>query len=42
MMAYGLPALPTPAEVETLAEAWRPHRTTASRYLWRWLAATPA
>jgi DNA-3-methyladenine glycosylase II len=42
MLAYGLPALPTPAEVETLAEAWRPHRTTASRYLWRWLAATPA
>jgi DNA-3-methyladenine glycosylase II len=42
MLAYGLPALPSPAEVEERAEAWRPHRTTACRYLWRWLAAMPA
>jgi DNA-3-methyladenine glycosylase II len=33
--AYGLPALPKPAEMETLAAPWRPHRGMASRYLWR-------
>jgi DNA-3-methyladenine glycosylase II len=39
---YGLPELPAPAEIEALAEPWRPHRTTACRYLWRSLAAMPA
>ncbi|HET6986337.1 MAG TPA: DNA-3-methyladenine glycosylase 2 family protein [Kribbella sp.] len=34
--AYGLPGLPTPAEVERLAEPWRPYRTLASIYLWQW------
>jgi DNA-3-methyladenine glycosylase II len=33
--AYGLAALPLPAEVETLALKWRPYRTVASWYLWR-------
>jgi len=41
-LAYGLPALPTPAELTALAEPWRPHRTAACRYLWRSLDATPA
>ncbi len=41
-LAYGLPALPTPAQLTALAEPWRPHRTAACRYLWRSLDATPA
>jgi DNA-3-methyladenine glycosylase II len=41
MLAYGLDALPAPAEVVAIAERWRPHRTTACRYLWRSLDATP-
>jgi DNA-3-methyladenine glycosylase II len=31
----------TPAELEALAEAWRPHRTRACLYLWRSLQNTP-
>jgi len=31
---FGLPARPTPLELETMAEAWRPHRATAARILW--------
>ena len=41
MIRYGLPQLPSPAEMEQIAEPWRPYRTLASRYLWRSLAATP-
>jgi DNA-3-methyladenine glycosylase II len=41
MLRYALPAPPTPAEMEQIAESWRPHRTLASLYLWRSLAATP-
>ena len=33
--AYALTVLPKPAEIETLAEPWRPYRTVASWYLWR-------
>lgn len=33
--AYGLAELPEPAEVEKLAERWRPYCTVASWYLWR-------
>jgi DNA-3-methyladenine glycosylase II len=33
--AYGLPELPTPAEIEDLARSWRPYCTVASWYLWR-------
>jgi DNA-3-methyladenine glycosylase II len=40
--AYQLAELPGPAEMEALAEPWRPHRTTACLYLWRSLAAVPA
>lgn len=41
MIRYGLPALPSPAELEQIAEPWRPYRTLACRYLWRSLDATP-
>jgi DNA-3-methyladenine glycosylase II len=41
MVAYGLPALPQPAEMEKIAEPWRPHRTLACLFLWRSLQATP-
>lgn len=40
-LAYGLDAMPTPAEAEALAEAWRPHRSLASLFLWRSLRNTP-
>jgi DNA-3-methyladenine glycosylase II len=33
--AYGLPDLPKPAEIENIAERWRPYCTVASWYLWR-------
>jgi len=33
--AYGMAELPTPAEMEALAGAWRPFCTVASWYLWR-------
>jgi DNA-3-methyladenine glycosylase II len=38
---YGLPAPPSPDELTTLAEPWRPHRSLASLYLWRSLDAEP-
>ena len=41
MLAYGLDAMPTPAEMEELAEPWRPHRTLACLFLWRSLHAEP-
>ncbi|MGZ4321315.1 MAG: DNA-3-methyladenine glycosylase family protein [Solirubrobacteraceae bacterium] len=41
MLHYGLPELPSAAEMERLAEPWRPYRTLASLYLWRSLQATP-
>jgi DNA-3-methyladenine glycosylase II len=39
--AYGLDALPLPAQMEAIAEPWRPHRTLACRYLWRSLRNEP-
>jgi DNA-3-methyladenine glycosylase II len=33
--AYNLPELPTPAEMEQIAAAWRPYCSVASWYLWR-------
>jgi DNA-3-methyladenine glycosylase II len=39
--AYGLPAMPTPAELTALGEPWRPWRTIACRILWRSLDNTP-
>lgn len=41
-IAYGLEDLPAPAELERLAEPWRPHRTLACLYLWRSLQNEPA
>jgi DNA-3-methyladenine glycosylase II len=41
MQRYGLSELPAPAEMEAIAEPWRPYRTLACLYLWRSLAATP-
>lgn len=35
MLLYGLPELPRPAQLEALAEPWRPWRSVASWYLWR-------
>jgi DNA-3-methyladenine glycosylase II len=39
--AYDLDALPGAAEMERIAEPWRPQRTLASRYLWRSLQNEP-
>jgi DNA-3-methyladenine glycosylase II len=41
MRAYGLDAPPAPADLEALAEPWRPHRTRACLYLWRSLDNEP-
>jgi DNA-3-methyladenine glycosylase II len=41
MMVDGLPQLPTPAQVDERALAWRPHRTLAGLALWRSVATTP-
>jgi DNA-3-methyladenine glycosylase II len=41
MLAYGLERLPGPAEMQRIAEPWRPHRTLACLLLWRSLDATP-
>ena len=38
---YGLPGLPGAAELERIAEPWRPHRSAACRYLWRFLDNAP-
>jgi DNA-3-methyladenine glycosylase II len=38
---YGLDEPPSPAELEAIAEPWRPHRTLASIYLWESLANEP-
>jgi DNA-3-methyladenine glycosylase II len=38
---YGLSALPDAPEMERIAEAWRPYRTTACLFLWRSLSAVP-
>jgi DNA-3-methyladenine glycosylase II len=41
MIAYALPELPLPAEMETIAEPWRPYRTLACEFLWTSLDAKP-
>ena len=41
MLLYGLEAMPPPKEVVRIGEPWRPYRTTACRYLWRSIEATP-
>ena len=40
--AYGLDELPSPAELERIAEPWRPWRSLACLYLWRSLDNAPA
>jgi DNA-3-methyladenine glycosylase II len=40
--AYDLSGLPAPAEIEQLAEPWRPYRTLACRCLWGSLRNEPA
>jgi 3-methyladenine DNA glycosylase/8-oxoguanine DNA glycosylase len=35
MTLYGLDELPKPAELQGLAESWRPYRSVAAWYLWR-------
>jgi DNA-3-methyladenine glycosylase II len=39
--AYGLPALPTPAQLTELAEPWRPYRTAGCLVLWHSLSNAP-
>ena len=39
--AYGLEATPLPAQLEQIAEPWRPYRTRACLYLWRSLDNAP-
>ena len=34
-LTYGLNDLPSPRDLQAHGEIWRPHRTTASWYLWR-------
>jgi len=41
MQLYGLAELPSPGEMEAIAESWRPYRTTACLYLWHSLDAVP-
>ena len=41
-LLYGLDEPPAPAELERIAEPWRPHRSLASLYLWRSLDNEPA
>jgi DNA-3-methyladenine glycosylase II len=38
---YGLDQMPKPAEMERIADAWRPHRSLASLYLWESLDNRP-
>lgn len=38
---YGLEEMPAPQRVIEIGEAWRPHRSLASLYLWESLAAVP-
>jgi DNA-3-methyladenine glycosylase II len=40
-LRYGLPELPDAAELERLADPWRPHRSLASLYLWTSLDSAP-
>jgi DNA-3-methyladenine glycosylase II len=39
--AYGLPGMPSPAELTALAEPWRPYRTAACLVLWNSLHNAP-
>jgi len=41
-LAYALPALPTPRDVQRIATPWSPYRSAASWYLWRSLEGEAA
>jgi DNA-3-methyladenine glycosylase II len=41
MIADGLAELPTPAQVDKRAQAWKPYRTLAGMLLWRSVATAP-
>ena len=41
MKLYGLPALPSRGELETVAQPWHPYCSVASWYLWRHEAILP-
>jgi DNA-3-methyladenine glycosylase II len=41
MNEYGFAELPSPDEMQAVAEPWRPYRTVACLYLWRSLDNTP-
>jgi DNA-3-methyladenine glycosylase II len=41
-VGYGLEGLPGPADLERIAQPWRPHRSLACLYLWRSLDNEPA
>ena len=41
MRLYELPELPKRAELEALAEPWRPYRSIGAWYLWRHLENPP-
>ena len=41
-LEYGLEEMPSPQRVLEIGEAWRPHRSLASLYLWESLASVPA
>lgn len=38
---FGLKELPKPAELEKLAEPWKPYRSVATWYIWRSLGPSP-
>lgn len=38
-MLYGLEDLPKPSQMEQLCEKWRPYRSVASWYMWRFAEA---
>ena len=42
MIEYELEGLPGPAEMEEIAEPWRPHRSLGALFLWRSLDNEPA
>ncbi|KAL8172002.1 hypothetical protein V2J09_023806 [Rumex salicifolius] len=38
-LLYGLEELPRPSQMEHMCDKWRPYRSVASRYLWRFVEA---
>lgn len=42
LLLYNLPELPRPSQMDQLCEKWRPYRSVASWYLWRFVEAKGA